>query len=110
MEVTEAIVYLEGQRACICSEDCQNNYDFTHCEQGFLCNDVEALNMAIEALERQIPKKPEFVEDEYLNSFKCYCPQCGFYFGTKGKHSVVLFDMPKYCPKCGQVTDWSDAE
>lgn len=70
----------------------------------------DAWKMAIEALERQIPKKPEFVEDEYLNSFKCYCPQCGFYFGTKGKHSVVLFDMPKYCPKCGQVTDWSDAE
>ena len=56
MTVEEAIVYLEGQRACICSEDCQNNYDFTHCEQGFLCNDVEAINMAIEALQAQSGK------------------------------------------------------
>lgn len=62
-----------------------------------------ALKIAVSALEKQIPVKPEFVED--YSSYRLYCPKCHHYFGTKGKHSVILFDMPKYCD-CGQAIDW----
>ena len=65
-----------------------------------------AVYIAVEAMQKQIPKKPEFIENKYLNSFKYYCPQCRFYFGTKEKHSIVLLDMSDHCPECGQTIDW----
>ena len=59
--------------------------------------------LAIEALEKQIAKKPRInrVSDdtEYMK-----CPQC--------KLATVLYsDMkPDYCPKCGQKLDWNVEE
>ena len=47
---------------------------------------------AIEALEKQIPKKLK--DDGWL-----YCPICG---------RDVLMDKFDYCPDCGQALDWSD--
>ena len=49
-------------------------------------------DMAIEALEKQIPKKLK--DDGWL-----YCPICG---------RDVLMDRFNYCPDCGQALDWSD--
>ena len=51
-----------------------------------------AYAMAIEALEKQIPKKLK--DDGWL-----YCPFCG---------RDVLMDRFDYCPDCGQALDWSD--
>lgn len=56
---------------------------------------VEARNMAIKALEKQIPKKPDFTEDKTF----ALCPCCN----GKG-----LSDKQKYCDNCGQKLDWSD--
>ena len=67
---------------------------------------VEALNMAIQALEKQIPKKPIFKEgDCYAMSkdgTKSYeiipeCPNC---------HSIAL--KHSYPCRCGQKLDWSE--
>ena len=58
---------------------------------------AEALGMAIKALEKQIPKKPDFTEDKEF----ALCPCCN----GKG-----LFNKQKYCDNCGQKLDWSDAE
>ena len=66
----------------------------------------EALDMAISALEKQIPKKPEKCI-EYGTLFKLYCPTCdtkigyGFDFGAIKKYN----DM-KNCIHCGQAIDW----
>lgn len=57
----------------------------------------EAVKMAIQALEKQIPKKPYFTEDKEF----ALCPCCN----GKG-----LFNMQKYCDNCGQKFDWSDEE
>ena len=68
--------------------------------------DAPALEMAIKALEKQIPKKltyegdgyaPDgtFVWDEWL------CPCCGSRY-------EVDYDDYDYCPNCGQKIDWSD--
>jgi hypothetical protein len=55
----------------------------------------EAKNMAIQALEKQIPKKPDFTEDKEF----ALCPCCN----GKG-----LLDRQKYCDNCGQKLDWSE--
>ena len=58
---------------------------------------VEARNMAIKALEKQIPKKPDFTEDKEF----ALCPCCN----GKG-----LLNKQKYCDNCGQKLDWSDVD
>jgi hypothetical protein len=52
--------------------------------------------LAINALEKQIPKKPHQEEFE-LN--EC-CPNCEYIFDG----------FPNYCEYCGQRIDWSDTE
>lgn len=55
---------------------------------------IQALYMAINALEKQIPKKLPIVEELY------HCPNCG------EKDAVLQGD--NYCFNCGQALDWSD--
>ena len=62
---------------------------------------TEALNIAIEALEKQIPKKVKIDEGYGL------CPICN--------HCIEDIDFisdnsHKYCDYCGQALDWSDTE
>lgn len=57
----------------------------------------EALNMAIQALEKQTSRKPDFTEDKKF----ALCPCCN----GKG-----LLDKQKYCDNCGQKLDWSDSD
>lgn len=60
---------------------------------------AEAMRIAIQALEKQVSKKPDFTEDKEF----ALCPCCN----GKG-----LLDKQKYCDNCGQkiALDWSDAE
>lgn len=54
----------------------------------------ESIDMAIKALEKQIPKKP---------TDRCMykeCPACG----------EVEIEFCKYCPICGQKLDWRNEE
>lgn len=111
----EAIAYLKGQRACICSEDCNNPYDFYLCEQGFLCNDVEAINMAISALEKQIPKKPIRINKnkEFDGNWKKICPSCGSMLTeritTPERSFPRHYNYTQHC-WCGQAIDWTEGE
>lgn len=57
----------------------------------------ESIDIAIDALKKQIPKKPIFTEDKQF----ALCPSCD----GKG-----LFDKQKHCDNCGQAIDWSDAD
>lgn len=60
----------------------------------FTGDEVNALNIAIECMEKQIPKKPNFVKKEYFKFYKC--PSCG---------SVTL---RLFCGECGQKLDWKE--
>ena len=70
---------------------------------------AEALGIAIQALEKQIPKKPDCIEDKMW----C-CPVCDNHLLHKWvKYPTKL--MPKteglpYCMSCGQAIDWSDED
>ena len=62
---------------------------------------AHALDVAIQALEKQIPKKPH----KNFEKFSGVWCSCGKYLG-KG----YFVDKPSYCPDCGQKLDWSDEE
>ena len=72
-----------------------------------LTDGIEAIQIAIQALEKQIPKKPimkqyfENLEEEYL----C-CPTCGEILTDRIPSDNKTFYF--HCMNCGQKFDWSD--
>ena len=64
---------------------------------------ADAINMAIDALEKQIPKKPIHMHKNY------YCPICKE-DGWMMWDDAIPNDMDKYCGICGQAIDWRDDE
>ena len=59
--------------------------------------------VAIEALEKQIPKKPIKSENQvvrYVNTY--YCPICEL--------GITGTNIAKWCYHCGQKIDWSDVD
>ena len=58
------------------------------------CAQNIAIEMAINALEKQIPKKP--TKDKYVPELD-FCPECG-----------TEVTNCNYCPHCGQNIDWSE--
>lgn len=72
------------------------------------CPNAHALDMSIDALQKQIPMKPNIQKGDLVEYY--YCPVCDKFYGKKGTHNVGLFDKYIYCNKCGQKIDWSDKE
>ena len=64
-------------------------------------NRIEALSKAVEAIEKQIPKKPLHMHKNY------YCPICKE-DGWMLWDDAIPNDMDNYCSKCGQAIDWSN--
>ena len=65
---------------------------------------AEALGLAIQALEKQIPKKPIFANNMMTKDKFLMCPCCEFRFPD----SLVF--LKTRCWNCGQKLDWSDEE
>ena len=65
---------------------------------------AEALQMAIDALRKQIPIKPTVPVDTWL------CPLCGepVEYQKKLGDNVLYHGQYDYCPKCGQAIDWME--
>ena len=65
----------------------------------------EALDIAVKALEKQIPKKPNVEGDGYADGVLIYdtwiCPHCEIRY-------EIDYDDYAYCPNCGQAIDRSD--
>ena len=59
----------------------------------------EALNMVGNAVEKQIPKKPINLKDNFYN-FHLVCPSC--------KNSISDVRDTNHCHHCGQTLDWSE--
>ena len=63
-----------------------------------LPDSIESMEIAINALEKQIPKKPK---EKYCIGFNTLvCPEC--------KMELYLYEP--YCDNCGQAIDWSNYE
>jgi len=70
----------------------------------------DAKQIAIKALEKQIPKKPEIVKTEPIDNdyrnggqIEIEVCQCRFMIGQFRKYKWAI-----YCPRCGQAIDWSE--
>ena len=63
---------------------------------------AEAMRMAIQALEKQVPIKVKNSGESI--PFEWYCPDCGELLCDDGYKDTYI----KYCEHCGQKLDWSD--
>ena len=77
----------------------QKRYTKEH--NGRMC---EKVNLALEALEKQVPKKPIIRKTEDYFGYVKYilCPNC--------EKVEFGFNQPCFCELCGQAIDWSDDE
>ena len=75
----------------------QKRYTKEH--NGRMC---EKVNLALEALEKQIPKKPIIRETEDYFGYVRYilCPNC--------KEIEFGHEHPCFCKLCGQAIDWEE--
>lgn len=95
MTPKEAIEELKDDKKLYETEICHAN-DGT--PDGYL---LQALDMAIEALEKQIPKKPISLGED-IDRDVGQCPNC--------KEIIDTYEDYKYCSDCGQAIDWRDEE
>ena len=102
MKESEAIEKLKNMRLYMQIEDKNNDCKFTE-------DDYKANDMAINALEKQIPKKLEYEADGYADGELVYdyakCPICGHDF----EYGINDWGC-EYCPDCGQKLDWRGEE
>ena len=113
MTEIEAKGFVQGKLDCMekCDvfnrEDKHRNNECELCDycysQGNFWEQKVAFSVAINALEKQIPKKPKSITS-VENSMYVKCPTC--------KLTTVLYDgcVMEYCKNCGQAIDWSDEE
>ena len=101
IDAKESAKIIKGRKICDlcleenCIKDCEHSLGYSFAKT------KAAFDDAIEALEKQIPKKPT-----HLESVPHYrCPRCN--------DAVKLYEESpthtiKYCTWCGQALDWSD--
>ena len=85
-------------------EDCNKDM----CDDCYLCyaqgntgEHIESVKVAIQALEKQIPKKVVMDKNIYL------CPNCGANTETDCGDDMLDYRL-NFCDNCGQKLDWSD--
>ena len=88
-----------------CNEKLCDNCNLCYA-QGNVGEHIKSIEIAIHALEKQIPKKPIYERDGYAPDgtfvFNIWiCPCCRTRY-------EVDYDDYDYCPNCGQKIDWSD--
>lgn len=100
MTYEEAKEYMEKKNRCSMDyESCKKYEDCKGCP-----NDVdldllpEVMEMAIEALEKQIPKKPTF--EDVGNAFGAILRTCGA-CGDSVLISAKAMEFENYCRRCG---------
>ena len=108
MTESEAIEKLKNMRLYMQIEDENNDCKFTE-------DDYKANEMAIQALEKQMPKKPNKTIDSSWGTQKeaHTCPVCDYYLTEVHFIEPQKIESNKkitYCETCGQAIDWSDEE
>ena len=132
MTENEAKGFIQGKLDCMNKRDvfvCKYSDECDSCQycysQGTFREQKGAFQIAINALEKQIPKKPILKHDvsvmhinrgnqphewKMLESDNWHCYECDSFVGER----VYVLDRhhdqrkKKYCDNCGQKLDWSD--
>lgn len=74
---------------------------------------MEVRDIAIQAIEKQIPKKPMKIEknsNPYYELKYSLCPNCSEAIDKYAIYDCVHKGIRTYCPRCGQAIDWSEEE
>lgn len=101
MKTEQAIDIISNEIKCVQSTNCLRE-ECSKCDLVMQTNEIlEALNMAIEALQKRIPMK---MPGTYTN-YKCAV--CGRRIRS-GKGSSSYKSRDYYCQKCGQMIDWGE--
>ena len=98
MKTEEAIYCLKSYMPDAENDMCQNCKYYGSIKDGFVytCKSNTARKMAIEALEKEIPKKA--VKHDSLLLLFYRCPSCG----------NCLIENSPHCIMCGQKIDWRE--
>lgn len=99
-KVREAIYCMKSFADDTVCEEC-DNYD--RCDHTMVANNART---AVEALQKQLPKKVEYEGGYIVNGFAKYriakCPDCDRWHSSR--------DEIIYCSKCGRKLDWSEED
>ena len=88
--------------------DLCDNCDYCY-SQGNFGNQKEAFSVAINALEKQIPKK--IIHFQYDDGRINYgCPICKRKIISKIDDKWCAGDFQNFCDRCGQKLDWSEED
>ena len=117
MTESEALNMIQAKLTCMelydlsciekgCDRKCDNcDYNYAQGNNG---EQKEALKVAIQALKKQIPKKPTPIDyEKYMDTVKNALFLKGSYWCPNCNHVVKC---GTYCSDCGQKLDWSDEE
>jgi hypothetical protein len=66
-----------------------------------------AFETAVNALNKQIPKKPKGITDPIFGDITIVCPNC---CNANLDNPFDISRVYDYCPNCGQAIDWSESE
>lgn len=72
-----------------------------------LSQNLDALDLDVAAIEKQIPKKLSTAKGYYHDYL--VCPVCGRRLRV-AEYSITWDKRPRYCEYCGQFLDWGDDE
>ena len=80
------------------------------------CKEIRALyniplknmELIINALEKQIPKKPIIKQSKYCNAY--HCPVCNGYIRSTNTRIEVILEENIFCGVCGQKLNWESDE
>lgn len=101
MNEQEAVETLER----LFSDSTNEDYPFTECF-------ANALAVAMQALEKQIPKRPMRIERNAMGwEYRDYYCPCGKFIGAEPHIKSILEkgEIPvKYCDNCGQRLDFKE--
>lgn len=83
------------------------------CDTSWGCSFENVYGMAIQALEKQIPKKPaRLLRSGAGYDYKDYaCPMCARFLGYEPEIESALSQRQipyRYCNDCGQKLDWEN--
>lgn len=117
-----------------CNEKLCDNCDLCYA-QGNAGEHIKSIEIAIQALKKQIPKKVRYEDVGYeqygnVNVYACICPSCDLeiikfndndvsekcesddvekMFRSSMVHHAYI-GLNNYCNRCGQKLDWSDSD
>ena len=104
MTASEAIKILKKDSCYECSQGTDSPFNCEYWE----CRVAKATRVAIQALEKQIPKKPTPIDyEKYIDVIDNARFLRGAYWCPNCKRVVK---SGSFCSDCGQKLDWSDEE